>query len=560
MSGALSRAAIQPSVFRSCVLAALLASTLLESTEGRAAEPPAPSPPVAPVAPAAPTPEVPPAQPGPPPPPGSPATSPPSTAEAATPPVTGTEPARPNVAPDEAQLAPESEVTSGAGLFEQSQSSELPTTTAAESAGANAFELNGYVRGDVFVGKVPGFSQGDIKAAYGELALKVQARPQAYGDAFAELRLRHGLQGETRDLIVDLREAYVNAYLGVLDLRVGHQIIVWGRADAFNPTNNLTPVDLRVRSPVEDDRRIGNVGARAFVKLAPVRIEGVWMPLYAASELPSVVLPEYVTLSDPDYPDPELTKGLGAGRVHLELPAFEMSVSYLYGYAPLPGLALESFTTLDPPEVRIARTAYDHHVAGFDFSTAIGEELAIRGEAAYRHPLDHENRVYAPRPDLQYVLGLDRAFGSVNVILQYVGRYVFDWQDEDGPDDPVTPDFLANLPDEPGPFVTEGVTTAINEELAARNQILFAQTAEVQHLVSARVEWVTLHDTLSLSALGLVNITSGEWLVYPKVGYRLSDALSASLGAEIYAGPDDTLLGLIEEELSAVYAELRFGF
>ena len=63
-----------------------------------------------------------------------------------------------------------------------------------------------------------------------------------------------------------MREAYVNAYLGPFDLRLGKQIIVWGRADALNPTNNLTPVDFRIRSPLEDDIRLGNVGARAFLR------------------------------------------------------------------------------------------------------------------------------------------------------------------------------------------------------------------------------------------------------------------------------------------------------
>ena len=80
------------------------------------------------------------------------------------------------------------------------------------------------------------------------------------------------------------------AYLGPVDLRLGQQIIVWGRADALNPTNNLTPVDFRIRSPIEDDIRLGNVGARAFLRLSPVRLEGVWMPVYLPTELPTVGL------------------------------------------------------------------------------------------------------------------------------------------------------------------------------------------------------------------------------------------------------------------------------
>jgi hypothetical protein len=406
-----------------------------------------------------------------------------------------------------------------------------------------------------------GARRAEIKAAYGELALKLQVKKELYGDAYAEARLRYGQQGDVRDLFIDLREAYVNVYVGPVDIRLGNQIIVWGRADAFNPTNNLTPIDLRIRSPLEDDRRVANVGARAFLNLTPVRIEGVWMPLYAPVELPPIALPEFVVLADPRFPAPELENGLGAVRVHLELPAFEASASYLYGHAPLPGLTLNDFTVgVDPPEVRISRTAYDHHVVGLDFSSTIGELVATRAEAAYRHPVDYENRIQAPRPDLHYVFGLDRAFGSVNVIAQYMGRYVFDWRPETGPEDPIEPTALSGFMPPLPAFLEQSIIDSINADLTERNQTLFSQKARVQHLSSVRIEWLTLHDTLSLSALGMVNFTTKEWVFYPRAGYKISDVLSAYVGAEIYSGPDGTLFDLIEQELSAGYTELRASF
>jgi hypothetical protein len=61
-----------------------------------------------------------------------------------------------------------------------------------------------------------------------------------------------------------------------------------------------------VRSPVEDDRRVGNIAARAFINFAPLRLEAVWLPIYRASALPDVTVPEFVVLSDTDYPAPEV--------------------------------------------------------------------------------------------------------------------------------------------------------------------------------------------------------------------------------------------------------------
>ena len=457
------------------------------------------------------------------------------------------------------------EVQTGAGLFEQSTSASEPAAQRVDSTTSPpAFELNGYVRSDFFVGRAP--SAVGLQAGYGELALRLRTRKEKYGDAFAETRLNYGLQQDVTKLNVDLREAYVNAYLGPLDLRLGHQIIVWGRADAFNPTNNLTPLDLRVRSPLEDDRRLANLGLRTFLNLAPLRIEGVWLPLYRATQVPSVVSPSYVDFKYTNYPAPSLQNGTEAVRVHLERPDFEASVSYLYGYAPLPGLALngvgegllvgDSVIPQAQP-IRIERRAYDQHVVGFDFSTALGDALAVRAEAAFRSPPHYKRRVYAPNPDLQYVLGVDRSFGNVSVIAQYMGRVVFDWQRAESPAFSEDPAALGT--GVPAAAIAQAIPL-IEAELRVRNQMLFSQLHKVQHLATVRVEWLGLHETLSLSALAFVNFSTKEWLAFPKLGYKLSDNLSTSVGAEIFAGPTGTLFGLIDRQLTAGYAELRYAF
>jgi hypothetical protein len=447
-------------------------------------------------------------------------------------------------------------------LFEQSlAASEKPAGAPPGAVPALPVTFGGYVRGDTFIGRVPNANQGLVTAAYGELSLNVRTAKGTHGDGFAEVRIRQGLQGEQQGLLIDAREAYANLYAGPFDLRLGQQIIVWGRADALNPTNNLTPFDLRIRSPIEDDRRLGNVGARANLRLSPVRLEGVWLPVYRPSELPVVILPQFVGFGRPTFPAPTLQNGLGAGRMHLELASFELSVSYLRGYAPLPGLTLSSLTFGTTPEVLVSRTAYNQHVVGFDLSTAIGQ-VGLRAEAAYRLPIDWQNRPYAARPDAQYVLGADRSFGSVSVIAQYMGRYVFDWQKENGSAMArANPNAIGNtLMMMETPALRQQAIDGVNSELLRINQILFNQTAQLQHVATARVEWTGLHDTLSIAMLGFMNFTTREWLAAPKIGYKVSDQMTAYLGAEIFYGPEGTLFGLIDQTLTAGYAELRASF
>jgi hypothetical protein len=480
----------------------------------------------------------------------------------------------PEVTPSEPQAAPAAGDSGGGSLFEQSNAAAAAPSASASPAptAAGPFTLTGYVRGDMFAGKVSGQDAAELKAGYGELDLTLRTAKEAYGDGFAEARIRYGLQADgVQATVVDLREAYVNAYLGPLDLRIGQQIIVWGRADALNPTNNLTPLDFRIHSPIEDDLRIGNAGARAFLRLAPFRLEGVWMPLYLPTELPAVQLPQYVSYGAPLFPSLNLKDGTEAVRLHLELPAIEMSVSYLHGFAPLPGLSqtpngitltadetTNAPSTTTPPSILVSRTAYEQQVFGFDFSTSLGEAATLRGEAAYRRPYNWAGPAdhHIAYPDAQYTIGADHTFGSLSIIVQYLGRYVFDWQKQSGPAMALDPSVL---PMEPMSNVTF-VSQFVNSTLAKQNQILFSQTAQLQHLATLRFEWLGLHETLSISSLCLYNFTTREWLITPRIGYRLSDAMTAYVGAQVFHGPADTLFGIIDAQLSAGYAELRYTF
>jgi hypothetical protein len=169
-----------------------------------------------------------------------------------------------------------------------------------------------------------------------------------------------------------------------------------------------------------------------------------------------------------------------------------------------------------------------------------------------------------PRPDLQYAVGLDHQFGSVTVIAQYLGRYAFDWTKQTGPAMELDPDTLKIDPNTTSQADLDAYAAqygaVINSILARYSQILFSQTERVQHLATARLEWATLHDTLSFSAIGIVNVTTREWLAAPKIAYRVSDTMTAYVGAEVLRGPPGTLFGLIDRTLSAGYVELRSTF
>ncbi len=419
-------------------------------------------------------------------------------------------------------------------LFSQS----LFDTALSEESGSSSlpYELNGFTRGTYFIGKVQDKDQTETKAGYGELGLKLKVRKD-FGNGFAEIRFRRGQEFGKSISEIDIREAYVNLYRGNLDVRIGQQIVVWGRADGFNPTNNITPQNMLIRSPDEDDRRQSNFLIRTWYNISSLRLEGIFIPQYASSVIPTDVMTfeQGIQLNEMQLPNAELKNSSYALRLSLEKAEFDGSLSFYEGWMPLPGIQLVNFIiNANGPVINLAPTPYKMNVIGGDFSTTVGK-FGLRGEIAYRNPVkDWEDEPSIPNPDVYGVIGGDRSWGDFTLLVQYIGRYVMDFEEAD-PADPLI-------------------------DLIDKNRMLSSQQDEITHSVSFRPALALMHETLNLEVLGLVNFTTEEMLLRPKMSYDISDDLSLILGAEIYNGPDGTLFGFVQDALSGIFMEIRTSF
>lgn len=424
---------------------------------------------------------------------------------------------------------------SAQGLFEE-----------AEKGGGNkalSFELNGFIRGALFAGKTPGVKEAEIKSSYGEMALKLMVRKQKLGNAYAEVRVRKGMEFNHSVSELSLREAYVNAYLGPVDLRIGHQIVAWGRADGFNPTDNITPQNALARSVDEDDRRAANFLLRSFLHLKSFRLETLWIPAYQSSVIPFdfLPLPENISLNA-DNPGPQLENSAFAFKLHVILPSVDGSISYFNGFLPSPGLSADPANLFSPGgQIMVFLKPYRMHIFGADFSTTIAGSLGLRGEIAYRKPHDdYKTILHIPNPDIYYVVGLDKELiENLSLIFQYSGRYILDYNPLVQPADPLQD---------------------LQYQLDFKNRLINYQQYEFSHSFFSKLGWKLLHETLKLELTGMVNITSAEVYIRPKLVYDLSDAFIFTLGGEIYLGPEDSLFGAIDSYLGAVYMEFKMSF
>jgi hypothetical protein len=417
-------------------------------------------------------------------------------------------------------------------------SEDAETSEPGKAESIPSYELNGFVRGAFFGGKVVDKEDFEMKSGYGELGLKMQVRKGSFGDGFAEIRFRRGSEFNQSVSEFNLREAYIDAYLGNLDFRLGHQITVWGRADGFNPTNNITPQNMLARSTDEDDRREGNFLVRAFYNFHPLRFEGIWVPQYTPSVLPTQLIPfpAFVKMGDADNPDANFKNSSVALKADLELNRFDGSISYFRGYMPLPGIFVSSFDLVNFIATVVTKP-FKMQVLGCDFSTTLGS-FGLRGEAAYRDPVEDyqsESNPHIPNPDIQYVIGLDKTKGDFSVILQYIGRVVIDFKEFQATGSPL-------------------------DELELKNRMIASQQDGMSHAVFMRPALALFHETLNIEIIRYYNFTTEEGLFRPVLSYDLSDAFTLMIGGEFYTGPENTLFGTIEEPLSSVFLELKTSF
>ena len=105
---------------------------------------------------------------------------------------------------------------------------------------------------------------------------------------FSDLTTRKGVA----PYYLESDSAYVEVFdiLPSVDLRIGRQIVQWGAADQFNPTNNLNALDLE--DPLMFGKTIGNQMIRADFNPgdSDFILSGVWVPVFQSAQLPASAL------------------------------------------------------------------------------------------------------------------------------------------------------------------------------------------------------------------------------------------------------------------------------
>ena len=377
------------------------------------------------------------------------------------------------------------------------------------------------------------------------LSKELRLSPELSGLASVDMRfyiLRNDIDGfQTADERIRLRELYADYAGNNFDLRIGQQIIRWGKSDEVNPTDTFTPEDLtEFFNYVERAKRKVPVLAAKHVSYWQLfSLEAIWIPFFnktrideAGGDWEPYLYRFYrnmgLRMRDDSGPSEDLKNSTYAVRLLHEADNYDFSLSYSYHFQEIPALELEPIVREVAPGISVPTFDINpvyprQHTIGGDFETVIGR-IGIRGEAAYT--TDKSFLSYDPavtsgilyRDAFDCVIGADYTFkNNLYVNLQYALQTILDYPAE-------------------------------------------LQTQEFEDSIVWRVTKDFKHDTVTLKSTGRYYMSTQDAVVECSIEYDITDALNLSSGIFLYYGDENThLIGQFNKN-DQVYTRLKYSF
>ena len=325
-----------------------------------------------------------------------------------------------------------------------------------------------------------------------------------------------------------VRELYWRRSFGPVSLKVGRLMPAWGRADGFNPTDNLSPRDFTQLAPEDADLRFGNDGAAAEVELGRSTLSVHWFDDATSHRPPLEAVPgvRYV-FHRPSRRSQWAVKWETAGD------GYDGSLSYFDGHSLTPDL---SPAGIGPGGFEVALDNHRARILGADLSMT-RNEIVWRAELAWaRFENDGADDLFRKKDQVWLVAGGERQLlDGTTVGLQLTVRHAFDHRD------------LSDLGDDP------------IAQLARRQAAFVNQTDRNQYGFTWRIARSLRNDTVRLETSGAALFPHDGSLVRAKVEVAIDDRLTFQAGLEHYAGRREGFLGQLRDN-RLVYTQLRLGF
>ncbi len=327
-----------------------------------------------------------------------------------------------------------------------------------------------------------------------------------------------------------VRQFYLDLYLGNLDIRIGRQLIVWGRADRLNPTDVISPRDFRYLSADFQGQRYGADAVSARLLLGDAwSLQLLLLPLFEPTVLPDGILPPglpppVVVKPDVGFDNPQA--GFKVERIGRGL---DFSFSAYRGFSLAPAVTLRDGT--------IALVHPEFLMGGGDFSAVKGA-WGFRGEVAgvfYRRKAGFPSGT-APENNVFAVAGVERRLaGDDRLLVQFLFQRLVGTG-------------RAGLPSPPA-----------MRALALGNDAIFGQFHRTRTGLSVTLLGTRLDSDLRFELAGAVHFNDGDWALRPRIEWSVSDRWTVVAVADLFGGRRNSRFGVLEQT-SRLFVQLRRAF
>lgn len=400
----------------------------------------------------------------------------------------------------------------------------------------------------------------------------------------------------------DLEELFTDLHLGKVDLRLGQQIVTWGKTDVFSPTDTINSQDYRYVIDTELGHvKIPNLMAKVDYYPDKMYLEGIFIPFFRPAKIdfiggdwalfgnraPVTMLTGYLdetktgrdflafmnrlmpdwdeqleeTLSSerlnalgPSVPDDDFQYWEAGGRLGFVLGPTDTSLSYFYCFDDMPTLYFHE-------DVRALFVEF----AEGETEPEITDILPLLQD----HDLDE---LYNSKYERLHQLGADFSANLGPSVIRAEGTYVLgrklyttDLEPIERPMITYTaggdltpyPDVTFNLQ------VLQAITQYYTEELLNEEAYTF--------LISF-IQGAFLEGKLDMYAQILYDVTAwntekwrkgkmfGEDFEFTsRISYDVLPDLELGIGAVVFGGPRDQLLALVHDK-NFGYFDLKYSF
>jgi len=191
-----------------------------------------------------------------------------------------------------------------------------------------------------------------------------------------------------------LREAYIDLSTPFLDIRIGKQQIIWGKADGVFITDIVSPKNLtRFLLPDFEEIRMGITAIKFNHQIGNHGVEAIWIPAFTPNELPDHSsiwkrIPSFPITPTYDLSQKKIKQNLKNGEFFLKYSAmtsmidFELIGGYHFDDEP----AMHQTRTYAAGNLTGIILTPQHHrmgVVGGSFSATLFEGFVLRSEGAY---------------------------------------------------------------------------------------------------------------------------------------------------------------------------------